>query len=133
MGLIGRFADKVKDFIFYSREENSAKVPTDFRKQRLWNSVPVYTADEVALIVSKFILTATQDFDEEAAQYAQGSEIQRNTDAYASKAMATLWTILNGFEGLSDTPIGDRAFMDALDLSKERYQMVLDKIEGGTV
>ena len=127
MGLI----NKVRDFLYYNAEEQAAKVPSEWRKRRRWNSTPVHYTDEALLILAKSLLTEAQRIADDAAQYPEGSAVRRNALEYIRILMAMLRSTTMGFERLMNTPLGDHAMMDTLALVKERYQLMLEEIEGG--
>ena len=127
MGLI----DKVRDFFYYSAEEEAARVPSEWKKRRRWNNVPMYSTDEALAILVKSGLTEVRVMADNAAQYAAGSIIQRNTAFYINVMMAMLKNAMGGYGRLSDTPLGDRILLDTLDLVREQYQLVLEEIGGG--
>lgn len=112
--------DKFKDWITYSKEE---QVPTEWKKRKLWNSIPTESTADALLILSKSILTEVQALQDDAAQYAPGSMICHNLNDYIGVLMVTLRDTIIGLTGLTDTPIGDGALIDALALAQERYEL----------
>ena len=112
--------DKFMDWVSYSKDE---QVPTEWKKRKLWNSIPTESTADALLILSKSILTEVQALQDDAAQYAPGSMICHNLNDYIGVLMVTLRDTIIGLTGLTDTPIGDGALIDALALAQERYEL----------